>query len=178
MPDDNGRLYLYEALELRALYDHKIGLLEKLARPDQARRASWGVLDKDGADLVPAPGFDLKASEDTAARLRVRRMKLNEAIQVANFRAEIDLDGERISLARALELRKALREELERHSSQTVEAAYTRVIHKEERDIVKEPPRGFESSYGEYERTLERLRRLVTAIHQANHLVTVAFRDE
>jgi hypothetical protein len=178
MPDENGRLYLYEALELRAEYDHKIGLLEKLARPEHAKRGSWGTLDRDGPDLVPAPGFDLKASEETVARLRVRRMKLNEAIQVANFRAEIDLDGERISLARALELRKALKEELERHSSQTVEAAYTRVIHKEERDIVKEPPRRFEASYGDFESTLARLRRLVTALHRANHLVTVAFRDE
>jgi hypothetical protein len=177
MPDDNGRLYLFEALELRALYDHKIGLLEKLARPEQTRRGAW-VLDKDAADLVPAPGFDLKASEDMTSRLRVRRIKLNEAIQVANFGAEIEFDGERVSLARALELRKALKEELERHGSQTVEAAYTRVIHKEERDIVKEPPRSFETSYAEYERALERLRRLVTAIHQANHLVTVAFRDE
>jgi hypothetical protein len=81
--------------------------------------------------------------------VRGRVVTLNEAIQVANF-----------------------------HSSQTVEAAYTRVIHKEERDIVKEPPRRFEASYGDYERTLARLRRLVTALHRANHLVTVAFRDE
>ena len=178
MPDENAKLYLYEALELRALYDRKIRLLNKLVKPEEGRRGAWSLVDREGGDLKPAPGFELKAAEEGLKRLKTKRLKLNEAIQVANFRAELDFEGEKISLARALEQRKALLEDLERLAERTLEAAYIKVIHKEERDIEKLPPRPYEQTRAEHEQALERLRGLVTALHRANHTVTVGFRDE
>jgi hypothetical protein len=133
MPDDNGKLYLYEALELRSTYDREIRLLGRLINPEEGRRGVF-VTERDGAERRPAAGFDL---QDTEARLK--RLKLNEAIQVANFQNEIVFDGEPVSLARALQLRKALLQDLEQLAERAQEAAYVQIIHKEERDIEKVP---------------------------------------
>ena len=46
------------------------------------------------------------------------------------------------------------------------------VVHLE-----RVPPRALTEAYTDYEEALERLRSLVTALHRANHEVTVAFRD-
>jgi hypothetical protein len=177
MPDDTGKLYLYEALELRSAYDREIRLLARLINPEDGRRGAF-LADRESAERRPAAGFDLQAIEAQLKRLKVRRLKLNEAIQVANFQSEIVFDGERVSLARALELRKALLQDLEQLTERAQEAAYVRIIHKEERDIEKVPPRAFGDAYVEFEQALERLRSLVTALHLANHAVTVTFRDE
>ncbi len=128
--------------------------------------------------MKPAPGFELKSVEEGLKRLKTKRLKLNEAIQVTNFRAELEFEGDKISLARALEQRKALLEDLERLAERTLESAYIKVIHKEERDIEKQSPRPYEQTHAEHEQVLERLRGLVTALHRANHTMTVAFRDE
>jgi hypothetical protein len=178
MPDDNGKLYLYEALELRSAYDREIRLLGRLINPEEGGRRGAFLTERDSAERRPAAGFDLQDTEARLKRLKVRRLKLNEAIQVANFQSEIVFDGERVSLARALELRKALLQDLEQLTERAQEAAYVRIIHKEERDIEKVPPRAFGDAYAEFEQALERLRSLVTALHLANHAVTVTFRDE
>jgi DNA repair exonuclease SbcCD ATPase subunit len=177
MPDPDNRLYLFEALELRTLFDRRIQLLEKLLRPEGDRRPAWAMAERDGTDLRPAPGFELSAVEEELKRLRARRLRLNEAIQIANFGAQIPVAGERVSLARALELRKALLEELERLTARTLESAYIRVLHKEERDIEKPPPRPYPNTREAHDQALEQLRQLVTALHQANHSVTVNYRD-
>jgi hypothetical protein len=177
MPNDTGKLYLYEALELRSAYDKEIRLLARLISPEDGRRGSF-LTDRDSAERRPATGFDLQDTETRLKRLKVKRLKLNEAIQVANFQSQISFDGESVSLARALELRKALLQDLEQLAERAQEAAYVRIIHKEERDIEKVPPRAFAEAYADYEEALERLRSLVTALHRSNHEVTVAFRDE
>ncbi len=176
MPDDNGKLYLYEALELRGTYDREIRLLGRLIKPEEGRRGGF-LADRDSTELRPVPGFDLADAEARLKGLKTKRLKLNEAIQVANFRAEIPFDGEPVSLARALELRKALIQDLDQLAERAQEAAYVRIIHKEERDIEKVPPRLFADAYADYEEALERLRALVVALHRANHEVTVTFRD-
>ena len=177
MPNDTGKLYLYEALELRSAYDKEIRLLARLISPEDGRRGSF-LTDRDSAERRPATGFDLQDTETRLKRLKVKRIKLNEAIQVANFQSQIVFDGAPVSLARALELRKALLQDLEQLAERAQEAAYVRIIHKEERDIEKVPLRPFAEAYADYEEALERLRSLVTALHRANHEVTVAFRDE
>ncbi len=176
MPDENGKLYLYEALELRAAYDREIRLLGRLIKPEEGRRGGF-LSERDSTELRAAPGFVLADAEARLKGLKVKRLKLNEAIQVANFRAEIPFDAESVSLARALELRKALLQDLEQLAERAQEAAYVRILHKEERDIEKVPPRAFADAYADYEETLERFRSLVSALHRANHQVTVAFRD-
>jgi hypothetical protein len=177
MPDDAGRLYLYEALELRSAYDREIRLLGRLVRPEDGRRNSL-FAQRDAVDLRPAAGFGTQEHEARLKRLKVKRLKLNEAVQLANFRSEMPFDGESVSLARALELRKALLQELEQLAERAQESAYVRIVHKEERDIEKTPPRPFAQAYDEYEKALGRFRALVTGLHRANHEVTVAFRDE
>ncbi len=177
MPDDTGKLYLFEALELRAAYDREIRLLGRLIRPEEGRRGAF-LADRESTELRAAAGFVLQDAEARLKALKVKRLKLNEAIQVANFRAEITFDGESVSLARALELRKALLQDLEQLAERAQEAAYVRILHKEERDIEKVPPRPFAEAYADYEETQDRFRSLVTALHHANHAVTVAFRDE
>lgn len=177
MPNDAGRLYLYEALELRSAYDKEIRLLGRLTGPDEGRRGAF-LSERESAERRPAEGFDLKDAETRLKRLKAKRLKLNEAIQIANFQSQIDFDGEPVSLARSLELRKALLQDLEQLAERAQEAAYVRIIHKEERDIEKLPPRPFPDTYADYEEALERLRSLVTALHRANHEVTVAFRDD
>lgn len=177
MPDDNGKLYLYEALELRSAYDREIRLLGRLINPEEGRRGAF-LTERDGAERRPAAGFDLQDTEARLKRIKLRRLKLNEAIQVANFQNEIVFDGEPVSLARALELRKALLQDLEQLAERAQEAAYVRIIHKEERDIEKVPPRAFADAHTDFEAALERLRSLVTDLHRANHEVTVVFRDE
>jgi DNA repair exonuclease SbcCD ATPase subunit len=177
MPNDTGKLYLYEALELRSVYDREIRLLGRLLKPEEGGRGAFLAV-RDSAERRPAAGFDPDHTEVRLKRLRVKRLKLNEAIQVANFQSQIAFDGESVSLARALELRKALLQDLEELAERVQEAAYVRIIHKEERDIEKLPPRPFEQAYKEFQEALERLRTLVTALHRANHEVPVAFRDE
>lgn len=176
MPDDTGKLYLYEALELRAAFDREIRLLGRLIKPEEGRRGAF-LTDRDNTELRAAPGFVLADTEARLKGLKAKRLKLNEAIQVANFRAEIPFDGEPVSLARALELRKALLQDLEQLAERAQEAAYVRILHKEERDIEKVPPRSFADAYADYEETQDRFRTLVTALHRANHEVTVTFRD-
>lgn len=177
MPDDNGKLYLYEALELRAAYDREIRLLGRLIKPEDGGRGSYLTVREDG-DRRPAAGFDPDATEARLKRLRVKRLKLNEAIQVANFQSQIAFDGEAVSLAHALELRKALLQEIEGLANRVQEAAYVRIIHKEERDIEKRPTRPFDQAFADHGAALERLRGLMTALHRANHQVTVGFRDD
>jgi hypothetical protein len=176
MPDDSGKLYVYEALELRAAFDREIRLLGRLIRPEEGRRGSF-LADRDSMELRAAAGFVPQDAEARLRALKVKRLKLNEAIQVANFRAEITFDGESLSLARALELRKSLLQDLEQLADRAQEAAYIRILHKEERDIETVPLHPFPEAYADFEEAQDRFRTLVTALHHANHEVTVTFRD-
>ena len=83
-----------------------------------------------------------------------------------------------VRMAQALEVRKRLLTERGELFRRVVDAAYSRVLHKEERDVIKEPTRPFARTYDEFHTQLSRLRELLTAIQRANHTVTVAFRDE
>jgi len=178
MPDSEGRLYLFEALALREAYDQRITLLEKLLDPEQGRRGALHFGASESEELQPVAEFRPDAIEAELKKLKTRRLKLNQEIQVANFRSEIRFDGEEISLAQALEVRKRLLTERGELFRRVVDAAYSRVLHKEERDVIKEPTRPFARTYDEFHTQLSRLRELLTAIQRANHTVTVAFRDE
>ena len=57
MPNDTGKLYLYEALELRSAYDKEIRLLARLISPEDGRRGSF-LTDRDSAERRPATGLD------------------------------------------------------------------------------------------------------------------------
>jgi hypothetical protein len=75
-------------------------------------------------------------------------------------------------------LRKGVNQQIGELHAQVVEAAYQRVIYKEDRDIVEE----HERSYGECAAALEEarptFRRLNCTIRTAAFAVKVAFQDE
>lgn len=58
------------------------------------------------------------------------------------------------------------------------ESAYVKIIHKEGRDIVKEPKQKFNDVYQNYENLLKKGRRLNQEIHRINHTEAVNFKDE
>jgi hypothetical protein len=177
MPDEKGNLYVFEAMELRNEYDRHIKLLEQLVLSDQSKRDRLFAA-REEEEREPATGFDPKQVEEQLKKLQTKRVKLNQAIQVANFEAQIDYRGEQISLAEALEIRKRLRADLDALSQRVQNSAYKRIIHKEERDIVREPTHAFQQSYPEFQDKLRTFRQLITQLHRANHRNTVKFKDE
>jgi len=71
-----------------------------------------------------------------------------------------------------------LLEDIKTAALRVEKSSYRRVIHKEGRDIVREPRHKFTETYREYQDKLLQLRRLVDQIHAANHMTAVSFKDE
>lgn len=177
MPDEKGNLYLFEAIELRNEYDRHIKLLELLIEEKQSKSDRL-FHTREEEEREPSAGFNPKTIEESLKKIQTKRVKLNQAIQVANFQCQLDYQGEQVSIAEALELRKNLLADLKAVAQRVENSAYKRIIHKEERDIVHEPRHGFQQSYDEYQNTLKKFRQLVTQIHIANHKHVVSFKDE
>ena len=180
MPDAKGNLYLFEALELRSEYDRHIKLLESLLGSDDEEGKGLRFLRDASAaeEKEPAEGVDRKVLEERCKKLQTKRIKLNQAIQMANFEAEIDFDGQKISVAEALEIRKNLLADNKAVAQRVADSAYKRVIHKEERDIVREPKQSFSKTYEEFLDNSRQLRQLINQTHKVNHQSTVKFKDE
>lgn len=178
MADHTRNLFMYEALELRAEYDARIKTLKDcLPEARQSRRAFSFERDERSA-LRPAPGFSTASVKERLRGLETRRRKLNTAIQEANFAHRFSHGGEEISLAEALETRKALNERIGELHTQVVSSAYERVIYKEDRDIVEPNEVSYADSDAELDRARLEFRQLNRAIRAASHAVTVAYRDE
>jgi len=177
MPDEKGNLYLFEAMELRNTYDRHTKLLEQLVEGEQTKRERLFASHEE-EEREPSAGFDPPHVTELLKKLQTKRVKLNQAIQVANFTAQIEFQGEQISLAEALEIRKNLLADVTAIAQRVANSAYTRIIHKEERDIVHEPKQPFSQTYDEFQSALRKLRQLVTQIHRANHTSIVNFKDE
>jgi len=177
MPDKKGNLYLFEAIELRKEYDRRIKLLEHLLGGGQGKQDRL-FHRGDEEKREPSTDFDLVKMEESLKSIQTKRVKLNQAIQLANFESKIEHEGETIPIAEALELRKNLASDLEVISQRVLDSAYTRIIHKEGRDIVHEPRHGVRQSYEEFQNRLKKLQNLVIKIHQANHAYCVNFKAE
>lgn len=175
MVDEKGNLFLYEAIELRNEYDRHIGLLQGLLGEPSTRR---GLFNNNDDDKEPAADFNPKETEEKLKKLQTKRVKLNQEIQESNFGVKIDVEGEHISIAEALALRKNLLADLSAIAGRVEKSSYRRVIHKEGRDIYQEPRHQFHDTYTEYQKFLKQLRRLVNQIHAVNHTATVRFKDE
>lgn len=178
MPDANNRLYLYEALELRAEYDARIKTLKEcLPEARQNRnRLSFGR-DEDRM-CRPSPEFNMAEVRDRLRGLEFKRRKLNSAIQQTNFQNRVQFRGDTITLNEALEIRKGLNDRIGELHTQVVSSAYQRVIYKEGRDIV-EPN---ELSYAGCVRNLEEarlaFRELNRKLRAVSFEIVVDFRDE
>ncbi|MBI4768587.1 MAG: hypothetical protein HY787_29040 [Deltaproteobacteria bacterium] len=178
MNDNKNKLLLFEALELRAELDARIKTFKDcLPEAKQNRgRLSFGM-NEEGVRR-PSPDFDAASARQSLRKLEFKRRKLNNAIQQANFNHQIEFEGDPINLNEALEVRKALNEQIGELHQQVVSSVYLRVIYKEGRDIVE----GNEVSYRECNEKLEQARlsfgKLNRLLRRSSFEITVDFLDE
>ena len=178
MPDSQNNLYLYEALELRAEYDARAKTLKSMLPEAKENRDRFSFHRDDEVKYRPVAAFNVDAVRDELNALSIKSRKLNNAIQRANFDGRLTVGGEEQTLSEALEFRKSVNEKIGELSTQLANAAYERVVYKEERDIV-EPP---EVSYEQARRQLEEQRLLFRALNRAlrvaAHVIVIEFKDE
>lgn len=153
MKDKKKTLYLYEALELRSEYDARIKTLKDCLPESKQNRDRFSFTRDDGIRR-PSPDFDVASARKDLRKIEIKRRKLNSSIQRANFNHFITFNGDSINLSEALEMRKALNEQIGEFHNQVVTSSYRRVIYKEGRDIVEEN----EISYADAVKNLEQAR--------------------
>ena len=174
----SGELYLYEALELRGEYDARIDTIKScLKRSASGTRGSmWGA--DDHAKRRPSPDFSVSDERAALRTLEFKRRKLNSAIQKANFEKEILFDGQTINLLEALDVRKALNNQLAELKMQVVAAAFQTVIYKEDRDIVEESEVSYTESRDALDTCRLAFRDLNRKLRLASFETSVDFQDE
>ena len=176
--NEKRKLLLYEALELRAEYDARIKTIKDCLPETKQNRDRFFLSRQEDGRRRPSPDFDLDQTRLKLRKLEVKRRKLNNAIQQANFNHRIDITGETMNLNEALETRKGLNDQIGELHTQVVDSAYQRVIDKEGRDIVEEN----ELSYTESDKSLEEarlaFRELNRQLRMASFETKVDFEDE
>ncbi len=178
MPDEKNKLYLYEALELRAEMDARIKTFKDCLPETRNNRNRFSLLQEHEGRVVPAEDFDLKTVNERIRALEVKRRKLNNAIQKANFEQHVDYGNETITLAEALEVRKGLNERLGELHTLVTSSAYKRVIYKEDRDIIEPNQVSFQDSLKDLEEARLAFRQLNRKIRAASFSTNVDYLDE
>ena len=140
MPDEKNNLFIYEAIELRQEYDKHIKVLENLIEEKRGKR---DFLSREEDELRPAKDFDVKLIQEKLQKLQTKRVKLNQELQLTNLKTTLNYDGNEITLSEALEIRKNLIKDITILSDKLNKSAYVKIIHKEGRDIIKEPKQKF-----------------------------------
>lgn len=178
MPDVKNRLFLYEALELRAEFAARIKTLKDCLPEAKQNRSRLSFIREEEGKYRPGSDFNIAQVREQLRKLEIKHRKLNSAIQQANFQHQIQFRKDTINLNEALEIRKGLNEQIGEYHTQVVNSAYQRVIYKEDRDIV-EPN---ELSYTECVKNLEEarlaFRELNRKIRAASFEVVVDFQEE
>lgn len=179
MPNANKRLFLYEALELRAEYDARIKTLKDCLPETKENRNRWDVLrdDKEGVYRASTE-FPLEDVRDEVARVVLKRRKLNRVIQQANFQHNVHFRGEPITLHEALDLRKGFNEQIGELHTQVVDAACERVIYKEGRDIVEPSSFSYQKCVQKLEEARLMFRELNRRLRAASFEAAVDYLDE
>jgi hypothetical protein len=178
MPNKKGNLFLFEAIELRNEYDAYIVFLKRLAGEERERDDLYLRRRNEEEEIQYEREFDQKEIDEEVKKLQSKRVKLNQEIQLANFKAKIDFNNENISLAEALEIRKCLLVEKKVLEERLLKSAYKRIIHKEKRDIVHEPKHSFKKLYVDFKELRTKIKKLINIIHHVNHKTIVNYRDE
>ncbi len=178
MTDKNSKLFLYEALELRAELDARIKTLKDCLPETRQNRDRLSLLRGEHGIRRPSPDFDPAAARNTLRKLEFKRRKLNSAIQQANFSHLIEFEGDSINLNEALETRKALNEQIGELHQQVVSSAYERVIYKEGRDIVEANEPSYSECVGKLEQARLSFRLLNRLLRRSSFETTVNFEDE
>jgi len=178
MPTGQNKLYLYEALELRAEYDARIKTFRDCLPEARRNRDRLAMYRGDEGQLRAADDFDAAAVQESLRALEHKRRKLNNAIQRANYAHTVNAGGETLDLSEALELRKGLSDRIGELHTQSVQSAYVRVIYKEDRDIVEPNDATFAVSMERLESARRAFRDLNRALRAASFSVVVEFGDE
>ncbi len=178
MPDEKNNLYLFEAVELRSECDARIKTLSSLLPENREREGFLSRRNSEYDIEKPVEGFNIEQTRSEIKVLRTKRRKLNNEIQKINFSRTIKVKENTLTLAEVLELRKQTNEDIKELANQLKESAYTKVIYKEERDIMKKPRRDFTEVERELEERRVLFRDINRALHRANHEYTVNFKDE
>lgn len=173
-----SKLYLYEALELRAEYDARIKTSKDCLPETRQNRNKFSFSREDDGKRRPSPDFDVTGVRKNLRKLELKRRKLNSAIQKTNFSFHIDFKGESINLSEALEIRKGLNEQIGELHTQVVNSAYERVIYKEGRDIVEENELSYRECMDNLEEARLAFRELNRKIRFASFEAVVDFKDE
>jgi len=178
MAESKDNLYLYQALELRGEYQARLDSLKALL-PEQ-RKLQRGIWDRETNNEYkePAAGFDPAEIREQIRRLEYKSRRLNTAIQQANFANDVLVNNEKMSIAEALEIRKAVNQELAGLQKMLERSAYRTVIYKEERNITQEPEDNFQEVYNRLEEKRMLFRELNRALRKASFTVTIQFKDE
>jgi hypothetical protein len=178
MNDNKKKLFLFEALELRAELDARIKTFKDcLPEAKQNRgRLSFGM-NEEGIRR-PSPEFDVASARQSLRKLEFKRRKLNNAVQQANFNHHIEFEGDSINLNEALEVRKALNEQIGELHQQVVASAYQRVIYKEGRDIVEENEVPYRECNEKLELARLSFRKLNRQLRRSSFEIIVDFIDE
>lgn len=177
MAKSKDDLFLYEALALRDEYDSRISVLKHILTGSESSRDIYSR----GMDTTRKEfddGFNAKQAEEDLKSLETRRVKLNQAIQAANFTAKFTFGGEAISIAEALENRKKLLKDIDGLKERVKKSAFKEIVHKEERDIEYKPNHTYSDAQKEFQQRLTDLRRLKGLLYDANHASMVKFKDE
>jgi hypothetical protein len=175
---EKRKLYIYEALELRAEYDARIKTCkDTLPETRQNRDRLFFTRDDDGRRR-PSPDFDMAEVRRQLRTLEVKRRKLNSAIQQANFNSIVDYRGESINLNEALETRKSLNEQIGELHTQVVNSAYEKVIYKEGRDIVEENELSYTNSVNDLDYARLAFRELNRKLRKASFETLIEFEDK
>ncbi len=172
------RLYLYEALELRAEYDARIKTLKDCLPESRQNRSRLTFSREDEGKRRPSPSFDVSETREQLRKLEFKRRKLNGAIQRTNFECSIDPGGETMNVSEALEARKAINERIGELHTQVVNSAYQRVIYKEGRDIVEESEVPFSECVKNLEEARLAFRELNRGLRRASLETVVDYQDE
>ena len=175
---ENKKLFLYEALELRAEYDGRIKTIKDCLPETRRNRDRFSLTREDDGKRRPSPDFDVTDTRNQLRKLEVKRRKLNSAIQRANFNHRIEFDGELINLNEALEARKGLNVKIGELHTQVVNSAYQRIIYKEGRDIVEENELSYTECVNDLERARLDFRALNRKLRKASFEKLVDYTDE
>jgi len=177
MKDKKKTLYLYEALELRSEYDARIKTLKDCLPESKQNRDRFSFARDDGIRR-PSPDFDVASARKDLRKIEIKRRKLNSSIQRANFNHFINFNGDSINLSEALEMRKALNEQIGEFHNQVVTSSYQKVIYKEGRDIVEENDISYADAVKNLEQARLAFRELNRKLRLASFETFLEFQDE
>ena len=177
MKDKKRPLYLYEALELRSEYDARIKTLKDCLPESKQNRDRFSFTRDDGIHR-PSPDFDAASARNELRKIENKRRKLNSSIQQANFNHFINFNGDSINLSEALEMRKALNEQIGEFHNQVVTSSYQKVIYKEGRDIVEENEISYTDAVKNLEQARLAFRELNRKLRLASFETLTDFQDE